>query len=77
MANTGERKKERKHTHTHTCPGEAGYQSCMKSGQWWNMPRIFSASSHTTSTAQSQEQPSWHKESHTVAAHTKNHYCYG
>jgi hypothetical protein len=37
-------------------------------GQWWNMPKIFLASSHTTSTAQSGEQLSRHKESHTVAA---------
>jgi hypothetical protein len=38
------------------------------SGQWWNMPKVCPASSHTTSTAQSAEQPSRHKQSHTVAA---------
>ena len=49
------------------------------SGQWWNMPKVCLASSHTTSTAQSAEQPSRHKELYTVAAvfyTQKNHHCY-
>jgi len=38
------------------------------SEHWWNMPKSFLASSHTTSTAQSGEQHRRHKEPHTVVA---------
>jgi hypothetical protein len=44
-------------------PVKAGYQSCIK---LW--PTGFLTSLHTTSTAQSGEEPSRHKESHAVAA---------
>jgi hypothetical protein len=49
-------------------PNEGGYQSCMKLWPMVKYAKICLASSHTTPTAQSAEQPSRHKQSHTVAA---------
>jgi len=43
-------------------PGEGGHESCIKHWPMVEHVKRFLASSHTTSTTQSPEQPSGHKE---------------
>jgi heme/copper-type cytochrome/quinol oxidase subunit 3 len=49
-------------------PGEASYESSIELRTLVKHTKIFLASSHTTSIAQSEKQHSRHKESHAVVA---------